>query len=322
MQRFFKFIHSNDEVRKHSSSGGAFTLISDTVLSMGGIIYGCTMDEKQNVKHIRATRNVERDKMRGSKYIQSDIKDVLPLVKKDLDDGNIVLFSGTPCQCSAIMQYLKLFHVKSDNLILLEVVCHGVGSKQFFMDYIKHLEKRYKGKAISVNFRAKHHLGQKQDMAVEFDNGKTYHASSTKFDWFYSIYLNNLILRPACYECPFARETRFSDLTIADHWGYHDDKAYSLVVCNSVKGWGILSKVCGEKIEEIEKLEVKQPHMIHPCKRPDSRDKFWNIYHRDGYLAVQKWYGNNTVKGCIMDTTARVIYDLHLAGLIKRICKR
>lgn len=322
MQRYFKFIHSKNEVRKHSSSGGAFTLISDIVLNMGGIIYGCIIDKNQKVKHIRATRDIERDKMRGSKYIQSDIKVIFPLLKKDLNEGKIVLFSGTPCQCFELQQYLDVLHVKTDKLLLLEVVCHGVGSKRFFVDYINYLEKVYKGKTVSVNFRAKYHLGQKQDIAVEFDNGKAYHASSTKYDWFYSIYLKNLILRPACYECPFAKEKRYSDLSIADHWGFRDNDAYSLIVCNTEKGWDILNKIRDEKIEEIEKFEVKQPHMMHPCERPDSRDAFWDKYYKEGYLAVQKLYGNNTIKGRLLDLGVKVIYDLHLAGLIKKICRR
>lgn len=74
------------------------------------------------------------------------------------------------------------------------MICHGVGSKTFFNDYIKCLENKYESKAVKVNFRAKHHKGQKQDMKVLFNNGREYHASSTKYNWFYLVYLQNLIL--------------------------------------------------------------------------------------------------------------------------------
>ena len=157
-------------------------------------------------------------------------------------------------------------------------------------------------------------------MAIRFDNGKVYHASSTKFDWFYSIYLKNYILRPACYECPFSKETRFADITIADYWEEKDD-AYSLVICNSTKGCNILSRSNGEKPVQINKLDVKQPHMLLPCKSPYEREKFWGIYLKNGYLAVQKWYGNNTIKGYILNILARSVYALHLAWVVKRICK-
>lgn len=322
MQKFYRFLHSNDGVRKNSSSGGAFTLISDSVLDEGGVVYGCIMDGNLCTRHSRADNKIGRDKMRGSKYIQSDMKDLFPQIKKDLQSGYKVLFSGTPCQSFAVEQYLQALHINTDNLVLLEIICHGVGSKLFFNDYRKHLENQYKGKAVSINFRAKFHKGQKQDMAIEFDNGKIYHASSTKFDWFYSVYLHNLILRPCCYNCPFARKVRYADLTIADHWGYREDESYSLVISNSEQGDGILNKVNTEKIDEISETEVKQPHMQHPCDRPLDRDIFWKVYLGKGYLTVQRWYGNNTVKGKVKDMLARCAHDFHLAGIIKHICKR
>lgn len=256
----------------------------------------------------------------GGKYVQSDIKGLFLQIKKDLESGYKVLFSGTPCQNFAVVQYLQALHINAENLILLEVICHGVGSRRFFDDYCKHLEDQYKGKAVSINFRAKFRKGQNQDMAIEFDNGKVYHASSTKFDWYYSVYLHNLILRPCCYNCPFARKERFADLTIADHWGYQNEKSYSLVISNSEKGAGILKGINAEEMDEISEAEVRQPHMKSPCDRPVKRETFWNIYLDKGYLAVQRWYGNNTVKGRMKDMLARCAYGLHLAGIIKRIC--
>ena len=317
MQRYYRFLHSNKNVRKNSSSGGAFTLISDLVLDQGGIVYGCMMDENQNVRHIRATNKDTRDTMRGSKYVQSDIRDIFLQVKGDLGAGYWVLFTGTPCQCYAINQYLQAVKVNTKNLVLLEIICHGVGSRKFFEDYVKHLERKYKGKAISVNFRAKHRKGQKQDMSIQFDNGKTFHASSTKFDWFYSVYLRNLILRPSCYECPFTRKERFADLSIADHWGYRNDEAYSLIISNTDLGNHVLRFITTEKIEEITESEVKQPHLKYPCGRPKSRESFWEIYQNQGYLAVQKWLENNTVRGMTKDFLARFAYRIHIAGLLK-----
>ena len=204
----------------------------------------------------------------------------------------------------------------------VEVICHGVGSNRFFNDYIKHLEDIYKGKAITVNFRAKYRKGQKQDMAVFFNNGKTYHASSTKYDWYYSIYLKNLILRRCCYVCPFANKKRYSDISIADHWGYRDEESYSLIISNSIKGQTLLNTIKEEDIPEIKEVEIKQSHMLHPSPKPKDRDTFWDTYIKEGYLAVQKQYGNNTIKGKTTDAIAKVAYGLHLAKILKHIRKR
>lgn len=156
---------------------------------------------------------------------------------------------------------------------------------------------------------------------VRFDNGKAYNASSTKFDWFYSVYLKDVILRPSCYECPFAKQERYADITIADHWGHKDDEAYSLVVCNTEKGKCFVVCMDGDLIK-IDKSDVHQPHMEHSCERPRIRDDFWRKYLQNGYLAVQTWIGNNTARGKVKDMAARIIYGLHLAEPIKAIIKR
>lgn len=319
MQKYYSFLHNDKEVRDSSSSGGAFTLISDLVLEEGGAVYGCALDSELKARHIRAVNRQARDRMRTSKYIQSDMLEVFPEIRKDLLDGKKVLFSGTPCQVYAVRQYLKSPKMDDKNLILLEVICHGVGSERFFRDYICHLESRYKGKAVYANFRAKRHKGQKQDMEIRFDNGRTYNASSTKYDWYYSTYHSNLILRPSCYECPFAKGERYADLSLADHWGHRDPEAHSLIVCNSVIGENILKKADSAKLVEISEADIRQTNMHGPSKRPGDYDTFWKIYLSKGYLSVQKWFGNNTVKGKICDTLARIAYFLHIAGILKRL---
>ena len=87
MQKYYRFLHSDKEVVKKSSSGGAFTLISDIILDEGGIVYGAIIDENLKTRHIRATNKTARDKMRSSKYVQSDIKNQFENIKKDLDFG-------------------------------------------------------------------------------------------------------------------------------------------------------------------------------------------------------------------------------------------
>lgn len=186
---FYKARHGERQVVKSSSSGGVFTALSDEILREGGIVYGCVLDSELKARHIRAGDAVGRNRMRGSKYIQSRIdSSTYAAVAEDLKARKAVLFTGTPCQISALLSFLTLKNVDTEPLYTVECLCHGVASTRFFRDYVRHLEERFHGKALSCNFRAKRGAGQKQDMLVEFSNGKRYHASSTNYDWFYSVY--------------------------------------------------------------------------------------------------------------------------------------
>ncbi|MDO5526473.1 MAG: Coenzyme F420 hydrogenase/dehydrogenase, beta subunit C-terminal domain [Prevotella sp.] len=145
-----------DEIMK-SRSGAAFVAISDYILEQGGVVYGAGYKDHFRVAHKRATTKEERDEFRGSKYVQSDLIGVFRQVKQDLKNGLTVLFSGTPCQTSGLNSYIgkKL----RENLILVDIVCHGVPGPFLWRDYIEFIEKK-KGASITVvNFRDKEKYG-------------------------------------------------------------------------------------------------------------------------------------------------------------------
>ena len=182
-QKYYVAIHNSNDIWKRSSSGGAFTAITDAWVEKyneSAVVYGCVFDENLNAVHIRTTTKVKRDRMCGSKYIQSNIAGIFKDVENDLNNGLYVCFSGTPCQIAGLKKYLECKKVEQkEYLLTIEVICHGVGSIKFFKDYIKDLEKKYKGKAFKCNFRTKRSPEKRQDMEVVFNNGKRYNASST-----------------------------------------------------------------------------------------------------------------------------------------------
>ena len=119
--------HKDESIRLESRSGGFFTAISDYVLENNGVVYGCSLNsDNSKAQHCRATTKTERDKMRGSKYIQSEIGDCYNRVRDDLKDGYTVLFSGTSCQIAALKAVLQKDY---SNLILVDIICHGVPSQ-------------------------------------------------------------------------------------------------------------------------------------------------------------------------------------------------
>lgn len=325
-QLCFSATHKDEKIEKNSSSGGAFTAITDAWFSEHGedaVVYGCILDENLDAKHIRATSKEERNRMRGSKYVASDITGVYGQVKADLEQGLFVAFSGTPCQIAGLLQALKNGCVyQEQQLLTIEVICNGVGSNAFFKDYIAHLEKRYKGKAISCNFRGKSRAGSSTCMEIEFDNGKRFASPSTRFDWFYSAYYGGYLMRKGCFQCPFAVATRVADISIGDmhrKGGNTCEDGKSVMIANSSKGV-VWAKKGFESMNGVvvDEKELHQPRLRESCAKPQGYERFWNIYKNQGYLAAQRYLGNNTLKGRVKSFVAKVLNGLHIATLVKK----
>ena len=149
--------HKNMEEVETSRSGAAFIAISDYILKLGGVVYGAGYTDHFRVVHKRATTKEERDEFKGSKYVQSDMNTVFRQVKKDLKEGMIVLFSGTPCQTSGLASYVG--KRLRENLYLVDIVCHGVPSPSLWKDYIAYLERKQGAEICWVNFRDKQYFG-------------------------------------------------------------------------------------------------------------------------------------------------------------------
>lgn len=142
-----------------SRSGAAFIAISDWILTQGGAVYGAGYTEHFRVVHKRAITKEERNEFKGSKYVQSDLTGVFKQVKKDLKDGMIVLFSGTPCQTAGLNSYIG--KNLREKLYLVDIVCHGVPSPYIWRDYLNYLEEKQGDEIIWVNFRDKQMFGWK-----------------------------------------------------------------------------------------------------------------------------------------------------------------
>lgn len=282
-----------DEVMK-SRSGAAFVAISDYILEQGGVVYGAGYKDHFRVAHKRATTKEERDEFRGSKYVQSDLTGVFRMVKQDLKNGHTVLFSGTPCQTSGLNSYVgkKL----RENLVLIDIVCHGVPGPFLWRDYLRYIEKK-QGDIISVvNFRDKEEFGWKaHHETFKFVNGG---GKMIFTDLFYK----HIMFRHSCGKCHFCNTTRPSDITLADFWGWEktdpninkDDKGVSLVLVNTPKGREIF-KAVKDKLDTIpaELANCLQPNLQHPTIQHDYTEKFRLDYINKGFDFVIWRYGDN-----------------------------
>lgn len=149
--------HKNIAEVATSRSGAAFIALSDVILNAGGVIYGVGYVDHFRVVHKRAVSRQERDEFKGSKYVQSDLRGIFRLVKKDLQAGLLVMFSGTPCQTAGLRSYID--SRLQANLFLVDIICHGVPSPYIWRDYLSYVEKKQGDKVIWVNFRDKEKFG-------------------------------------------------------------------------------------------------------------------------------------------------------------------
>ncbi len=240
----FAYISADDEIIKGSSSGGAFTLIMDAVAEKykdfaiaGAAFCGTT------VKHIIAKDISLADALKKSKYVQSDTFGIFKKVKELLDKGTAVLFSGTPCQVAALKLYVGKDY---DNLLTVDIVCHGVPSQALFDRYLAELEAKYGAKVIGTEFRYKKDFDNikpnPRTINVYFQNGKCINMDMWESEFLYAYY-TGLIFRQGCANCKFACPSRPGDITLGDYWGiekihpeFNSLKGVSLVRFNSKKG--------------------------------------------------------------------------------------
>ena len=231
----------DENIRKNSSSGGIFSLFAQKCLSNNGIVIGCAMAEDfKSAKHIAIKNEQDLRFLRGSKYLQSQTEQIFSDVKKFLLEGKNVLFSGTPCQVAGLSAFIPDSMKK--NLLTIDVICHGVPSPLVWEKYIEAREKEAGAKTIAVSFRKKTDKTKEYSLFIEFENGKTFNES-IKNNFYLRGFVNNLFLRPSCYNCEIKNNAYKSDITLADYWGAEDvfekeevEKGISLVITHSEKG--------------------------------------------------------------------------------------
>lgn len=322
MQKTYIVKHKDINVRMASRSGGIFTAVSDIVLKEHGIIYGCAVMQNFQASHIRVNSEEERNRLRGSKYVQSNMGKCYKQAKDDLNAGYMLLFSGTGCQIAGLKSYLEKMEIVSDNLLTMDLVCHGVPSPSVWKSFIEWIEKKHNGKVSSVNFRDKR-FGWMSHFETVIIKGRLYAV-----DYYRSIFYKHYSLRPCCFSCPYANTARISDITIADAWGvdykhsyFNDDRGVSLVIVNTEKGAKYLEKAkMNLEIEEVDLNDFMQPNLREPSRMPTERMKFWQDFIRTGrtFGFIGHRYGDNTIKGNVKSFIKKILGKSHVTKIIKK----
>lgn len=232
---------SDGKIRKTSSSGGLFYLLAENILSQNGVVFACRMsDDFKSAEHTAVFSKEDLLSVMGSKYLQSRTDKIYPEIKAALADGKKVLFCGTPCQAAGIFRAVP--EKLRENLLISDVVCHGVPVPEIWKKYLEAREKEAEASAKRVSFRKKTDNKSGYSLYIEFENGKVFEESA-RDNFYLRGFVNNLFLRRSCHSCAFKNQNYESDLTLADFWGSENvfgkdeaQKGVSLMVLRTEKG--------------------------------------------------------------------------------------
>lgn len=244
--------HKDENIRFTSTSGGAFWGLAEAFIKDGGYVSGAVFVDHFKVKHIVTNDIKELEKIKGSKYCQSDSREMFKQIRDLLIAGEKVMATGLPCQMAGLRLYLRRDY---ENLLIVDLICHSVPSPLLFEKYIDYLEKKYKSPVIKYHPKNKelggwHHFSFK----AYFANGQIYHQNS---DLYTQVAFDSVMARYSCFECHYKDIPQPSDLTIGDFWGIENiDKSFdspngvSKIMINNEKGKKI--------VEKLKCFEIKQ----------------------------------------------------------------
>ena len=300
-EKVYACYNKDKDVRLSSSSGAVFSSLAEYVLNKSGIVYGVAMSEDcYSAEFIGVTDSEGLTKLRGSKYLQAKVGNTFKSVKKELQAGKLVLFTGTGCQVNGLKTFLGKDY---DNLICMDVICHGAPSPALWREYARDQEKKMGGKLKEINFRCKDDswvdFGMKEVLStIPEDSVKKFYISKDK-DPYMQMFLRDYCLRPSCYECMVKKE-KMSDLTVADFWGIkdvapemNDGLGTSLVLIRTKKGQEIFNYIsCEMKLKEVTyEAGVKgNPAEYKSCVRPSQRDTFFDDMHTMSFEELEGKY--------------------------------
>lgn len=288
-------VHTEKEIQKKSSSGGAFTAMADYILQSGGIVFGAAFEDQYRGVSIKSTEEVSLNDLRKSKYVESNVGLSFRDVKKYLEQKLPVLYCAAPCQIAGLHRYLGKEY---ENLFTCDFSCGGMSSHHFYSSYIELLEKKYGSQVTGVDFRPKTIGWDEYFMKICFKNGKKYMSSALK-DLYFRAFLNkHFTIRDECCHCKFA-DNHYSDIVLADFWLYkkisdikHDNSGLSLIISNSEKGERLIQAVSDKMVlnkVDTQDASYNMKKKVYSEEFMKKRKQFIDEYEKNGIVSASKY---------------------------------
>ena len=291
-------LSKNDETRLESSSGGIFSELAKLILQSNGIVYGAKYDDDFKVIHTGIEDIESLKELRGAKYSQSDLSTIFQTIKKQLNNGRQVLFSGTPCQIGGLKAFLKKDY---DNLYCIDFVCHGVPSPLVWKKYIEYRSQVDADNQVPeyINLRNKESGWSHYSYQVEFAYSKSNHyLCQNDKDLYMSLFVNNYILRRSCSNCYYKGYSRESDITLGDFWGIwdilpsmDDNKGTSVVFTHSNKGEKLLNSAAihlQSNPVTLDQATMMNPSLLKSSLPKENRERVLQEIGQNGFHTKEK----------------------------------
>lgn len=289
---------TNDNKRKFSASGGIGALMAEYVISKGGIVFGTKYNDRLIPVTTEARTLEEIEYFKGSKYVLSVVGNAFKEIKRALQENRLVLYIATPCQIAGLKGFLKKDY---DNLMAIDLICHGVCPTSYFEDEINYIKKIHNIPTVTnVSFRGN---GKDQGKYLYFhlnlfNKNKIVYNKVANWEYYFSGFLKGITLRNNCYICPYARPERISDITIGDFIGLGIDIPFpgpahnnTAVIVNNEKGSSFLMNIQAAHLTELNLVKrdyaeaVKYgPSLKAPFPKHPLTDRFQKLYIQMGFV--------------------------------------
>ena len=292
--------HNSTEIKLKSSSGGMFSALAEIILKEGGVVFAAAFDKEWNVVHTYAEKMEDLDKLRRSKYVQSDIQKTYQQAKQFLEQGRKVLFTGTPCQIAGLRNFLGKEY---NNLLTAELFCHSVPSPAVWQKFLT--ENTQKDKIKAIDFRHKRFGWDKSFLNITYKDGsclpKVPFYLKLLENWKRGVllrrvyklnfFISNLYERPSCHACSFKGLDKCADFSMGDLWGVrktypkqYDRQGISVLLVNTPKAQEMLKK-CDLQMEkiDIQKVAAYNPYLLTSVKPHPKRAEFFARYQQENF---------------------------------------
>lgn len=295
-KRLFVVQSKNDQIRRESTAGGAFTEIARYVLKQNGVVFGAAFDDQMSITHQFVEREQDLAKFRGSKYVQSTIGESYIKVKEFLEKGRHVCFSGTPCQIAGLSKFLGKEY---EHLILVDVICRATPSPVMWLDYYGTLQKKVNTSIKGIRFRDKFYGYKFSTFSIYTEHPKSDYHCGVESDPWLRAFFDGSSIRPSCTQCAFKGLEKISDFTLWDCFDIcrfdnqmDDDKGTTGVLVNSAKGWDIIQRIVPSIIyKELPVGEnVGKPQLYQSAQASIKRDSFFELYRESGITKAMEQY--------------------------------
>ena len=301
--------YKNKDISAKSASGGIFAALAKQVLTEGGIIFGSAYTKQFDVEVISIEKIEDLPRLQGSKYVQSSMNSSFLKIKSELQTGRTVLFCGVPCQVEALKRFLGRSY---ENLLLVDIVCHGVPSNRMLKDYLSFLADKKKMEVQSIQFRTK---TKGQNVYGEIAYRQVSHTGEIAYrqeplisykSSYYKLFLNCQTFRDSCYHCKFAGTKRPGDISLCDYWGIEDEHpdfvkevekeglaGISAIMLNTNAGIAFFERLKQEFLlreSTVEQVAKHNPQLQAPSVETAERKQVLDCYRQRGYQGVDDFY--------------------------------